>query len=405
MQNKKSLLFLLGSIFLGIITGLFGQEMLLKGAEITADLFMNFLKLLSIPIIFLSITSTLSGMKSQLEISSLGKRVFTYTLLTTIVAATVGLILFFIIQPSDQISVTDVSQITKAPTDTYLSFLWKIVPSNMVQAFLENNVIGTAFIGFIMGIAATYLPEDNRISVHQIFSSLFKLILKIAEGIAYLIPLGTWAFTALMCKDPSHTNSFKHLGFYLLTVVSSNLVQGFVVLPLLLKYKGISPVKLAKASFAALSLAFFSKSSNAALPVTLKCAEKEARIHPKVAHFSLPLCTIINMNGCAAFILITVLFCSTIHGHVFGLLDLGVWVVLSTLAAIGNAGVPMGCFFLTSMFLLGMDVPLSTMGLILPFYAFIDMIETSLNVWSDLSVTAIVDKECAHLGALSVKEG
>lgn len=404
MQNKKSLVFLLGSIFLGMITGLFGQELLLKGAEITAALFMNFLKLLSIPIIFLSIISTLSGMKSQLEINRLGKRVFMYTLLTTVIAATVSLILFFIIQPSAKISITDAIQTNKTPTDTYLSFLWKIIPSNIVQVFLENNVIGTAFIGFIMGIAATYLPEDNQISVHQIFSSLFKLILKVAEGTTYFIPLGTWAFTALMFKDLSHTDSFKRLGLYLLTVISANLVQGFVILPVLLKYKGISPVKLAKASFAAVSLAFFSKSSNATLPVTLKCAEKGAEIHPKVAHFSLPLCTIINMNGCAAFILITVFFCSTIHGHVFGLLDFGIWVVLSTLAAIGNAGVPMGCFFLTSMFLIGLDVPLNTMGLILPFYGFIDMIETSLNVWSDLSVTAIVNQECTNLEALALKE-
>jgi Na+/H+-dicarboxylate symporter len=191
---------------------------------------------------------------------------------------------------------------------------------------------------------------------------------------------------------------------YLLTVVGANLVQGFVALPILLKCKGISPVKLAKASFPALSLAFFSKSSNATLPVTLKCAEAAAGIRAKVAHFSLPLCTIINMNGCAAFILITVLFISTLHGHVFSLLDLGLWIVLSTLAAIGNAGVPMGCFFLTSMFLVGMDIPLTTMGLILPFYAFIDMIETSLNVWSDLSVTAIVDREYSVAESLPLSE-
>lgn len=404
MLSKKPLLFLLGSIFLGIITGLLGQEVLLQGAEIIASLFMNFLKLLSIPIIFLSITSTLSGMKSRWEIGDLGRRVFTYTLFTTAIAASVGLVLFFVIQPSVKISIVDALPIAKIQTDTYLSFLWKIVPSNIVQVFLENNVIGTAFIGFIMGFAATRLPEENRVSVHQIFSALFTLILKVTEGITYLIPIGTWAFTALMFKDLSNTNSFKHLGLYLLTVLLANLVQGFVVLPLLLKYKGISPSKLAKASLSALSLAFFSKSSNATLPVTLKCAEKEAGIRSKVAQFSLPLCTIINMNGCAAFILITVLFISTSHGHVFGLLDLGLWVILSTIAAIGNAGVPMGCFFLTSMFLLGMDIPLNTMGLILPFYAFIDMVETSLNVWSDLSVTAIVDQEYSLGEALPLKE-
>lgn len=404
MLNKKSFVFLLGSILLGIITGLLRQEILLQGAEITASLFMNFLKLLSVPIIFLSIVSTLSGMKSRLEIGDLGRRVFTYTLLTTAIAASVGLMLFFVIQPSAKIAIVDSVPIAKMQTGTYFSFLWKIVPSNIVQVFLENNVIGTAFVGFIMGFAATRLPEETRISVHQIFSSLFALILKVTEGITYLIPIGTWAFTALMFKDLSNTDSFKHLGLYLLTVLLANFVQGFVVLPMLLKYKRISPSKLAKASLPALSLAFFSKSSNATLPVALKCAEKEAGIRSKVAQFSLPLCTIINMNGCAAFILITVLFVSTIHGHVFGLLDLGLWVVLSTVAAIGNAGVPMGCFFLTSMFLMGMDIPLNTMGLILPFYAFIDMVETSLNVWSDLSVTAIVDRESSLVEALTVKE-
>lgn len=405
MQNKKSFLLLLGSIFLGIIAAASGQVFFLKGAEVIASLFMNFLKMLSIPIVFLSITSTLSGMKNHSEIGSLGRKVFTYTLLTTIIAATIGLALFLVVQPSIKMGAVDAVRITTPPTtDTYVSFLWKIIPSNVVQVFLENNVIGTAFIGCLLGLASTHLPEENRISVHQIFSSLFTLILKVAEGIAYLIPLGTWAFTVLMFKDISSTNNFKLLGMYLLTVVGANLVQGFIILPVLLKYKGISSIKLAQASLGALTLAFFSKSSNATLPLTLKCAEEKAGIRSKVAHFSLPLCTVINMNGCAAFILITVLFVSTIHGHVFSVLDLGLWVVLSTVAAIGNAGVPMGCFFLASMFLVGMDIPLNVMGLILPFYAFIDMLETSLNVWSDLSVTAIVDRECSVSEPMPMQE-
>ena len=53
----------------------------------------------------------------------------------------------------------------------------------------------------------------------------------------------------------------------------------------------------------------------------------------------------------------------------------------------------MGCYFLSSAFLVGMGVPIEIMGMILPIYAFIDMIETALNVWSDISVTTIVNKE------------
>lgn len=69
------------------------------------------------------------------------------------------------------------------------------------------------------------------------------------------------------------------------------------------------------------------------------------------------------------------------------------WIFIATIAAIGNAGVPMGCFFLSASLLTSMDVPIEILGLILPFYSFIDMIETSLNVWSDACVTKVIDEK------------
>jgi len=145
--------------------------------------------------------------------------------------------------------------------------------------------------------------------------------------------------------------------------------------------------------FPALSLAFFTKSSSAALPMAIQCAEHRNGISPKVANFSLPLCTTINMNACAGFILITVLFVSMSNGMVYTLPEMAAWIFIATLAAIGNAGVPMGCYFLSSAFLAAMNVPLNILGVILPFYAMIDMLESAINVWSDSCVTAIVDKE------------
>lgn len=69
------------------------------------------------------------------------------------------------------------------------------------------------------------------------------------------------------------------------------------------------------------------------------------------------------------------------------------WIFVSTIAAIGNAGVPMGCFFLSASLLTSMNVPIEILGLILPFYGIIDMIETSLNVWSDTCVTKVIDQK------------
>lgn len=74
-------------------------------------------------------------------------------------------------------------------------------------------------------------------------------------------------------------------------------------------------------------------------------------------------------------------------------MTLVIWVFIATIAAIGNAGVPMGCFFLSASLLASMNVPILLMGVILPFYAVVDMIETTLNVWSDSNVATAVNKD------------
>ncbi len=211
------------------------------------------------------------------------------------------------------------------------------------------------------------------------------------------MPIAIWAFmTLLVIEIQQKSSEVSGLWIYLGVIVLANLIQGIVVIPLILKARGLSPWQIAKGGWNALLVAFFTKSSNATLPISLKLAKEKLGIRSEVAHFTLPLCTVINMNGCAAFILTTVLFVAGVNGHMFSSLDLAFWVLMAVLAAVGNAGVPMGCFFLSSAFLISMNVPLTIMGLILPFYTLIDMEETVLNVWSDLSVTSIVDRECSE---------
>jgi Na+/H+-dicarboxylate symporter len=121
--------------------------------------------------------------------------------------------------------------------------------------------------------------------------------------------------------------------------------------------------------------------------------EKNLNVSPTVSRLVLPLCTSINMNGCAAFIFATVIYLMQNHGVDITLMTMMGWIVMATVAAIGNAGVPMGCFFLSASLLTSMNVPIEILGLILPFYSVIDMIETSLNVWSDACVTQVVDQK------------
>jgi Na+/H+-dicarboxylate symporter len=176
-------------------------------------------------------------------------------------------------------------------------------------------------------------------------------------------------------------------------IILSNLLQGLIILPAWLKYHGISPIKIMRGMMPALSLAFFSKSSAGTLPVTIATAEKNLNLDPKISRFILPLCTTINMNGCAAFIFTTVIFLMQNHGMPVSYATMGLWIVISTIAAIGNAGIPMGCFFLSASLLSSLDVPINLLGIILPFYSAIDMIETTLNVWSDSCVATMVDHQ------------
>jgi Na+/H+-dicarboxylate symporter len=127
--------------------------------------------------------------------------------------------------------------------------------------------------------------------------------------------------------------------------------------------------------------------------MAMQCAEDNLGISRKVASFSLPLCTTINMNACAAFILTTVFFVSMSNGVVFSPIEMVAWVFIATIAAVGNASVPMGCYFLSSALLASMNVPLNILGVILPFYSLIDMFETSINVWSDSCVASVIYKE------------
>lgn len=381
---------------LGILAGFLNNPQVFSVAETLSQIFINLLKLVSLPIIFLSIVSTASGMDSLEEIKVLGKKVVKYTLITTLIAATIALLLFIGINP---VKTHLAGQTPQKPVETvanspgYLSFFIQIVPSNIIQPFSENNVMSVLFLAMLLSFAIISLPMQHRTTLHTFFSSVYAAIMVITHWIVAIMPIAIWAFITLFMRDLSQGLDITSLALYLTVVIAANIIQAGAVLPILLKIKKISPLKMAKGMFPALSVAFFTKSSAAALPTALRCAEENCGISKKVARFSLPLCTTINMNACAAFILTTVLFVSMSNGITFTYPEMALWIILSTIAAIGNAGVPMGCYFLASAFLAAMNVPLNILGIILPFYTLIDMLESAINVWSDSCVTAAVDQE------------
>ena len=208
-----------------------------------------------------------------------------------------------------------------------------------------------------------------------------------------ILPIGIVAFAAQLSAEVTAGTVVTSIGKYVAVILGGNLLQFCVVLPLFLMARGLSPIRVARAMTPAVLMALFTKSSAATLPVTIQSAEERLGVASRVARFVLPICTTINMNGCAAFIFVTSLFVMQNGGVEITWGTMIMWLFISVVAAIGNAGVPMGCYFLTLSLMSGVGAPIAIMGIILPVFTVLDMIETAENVWSDSCVAAMTDRD------------
>ena len=382
-------------ILLGIVSGYSDISLLKTFGLFIADVFIKIFKCISLPIIALSIIVTLSNYRADGVMRTIWRRSMCYTLGTTLIAAAVSCMLYLLIHPS---MVGAIKQAVSEPQTTsqlgYFQHIANLIPSTIFSPFLEHQVMGVLLIGIVIGVAIRFIPEpEARQTITQFFRGAHGLFMVITNWVITIIPLGLYGFITTTVVQLRDGMAIKGIGEYLLIIVLANLVQGFVILPLWLKSQGIKPFAAFKGMLPALSVAFFSKSSVGTLPVTMETAEKNLHVKPEVSRFVLPLCTSLNMNGCAAFIFTTVIYLMQNHGIEVSFAMMALWVVIATIAAIGNAGVPMGCFFLSASLLASMNVPITLMGIILPFYSLIDMLETALNVWSDSCVAKVVDEK------------
>lgn len=379
-------------VILGIATGYSDIAFLKNIGLMLSEVFIKLFKCISLPIISLSIIVTLANYRTDTLMKSIWQRTIRYTISTTLIAASISCLLYILIQPETVQVASSANTLPTADKSGYLTYLGNIIPSNLLTPFLEHQVMAVLLLSMVIGFAVRQIPEEeSRETITRFFRGAHSMFIVMTRWIITLIPLALFGFITQTVIQLRAGTDVKGIGQYLLIIVLANLIQGFIVLPLWLKTKGIKPFAAMRAMLPALSVAFFSKSSVGTLPVTMNTIERNLQVKPEISRFVLPLCTSINMNGCAAFIFATVIYLMQSHGITISYTTMALWVLISTIAAIGNAGVPMGCFFLSVSLLSGMNVPITLMGVILPFYGLIDMLETALNVWSDACVTKVVN--------------
>lgn len=394
----KNIVIWIGALVLGAILGVLEIEWLNALFNFIASSFTRLFQFVAVPTIALAVITTLASLGTKNNAGKIFAHTLTYTLLTTVSAAAVGLVLYVVIAPENlpeevvKMGSVDVPQ--NLESLSYYDHILIVIPSNVLQPFINGNVLSILIIASSVGLALAFMPQsDNKEVLVKFFSALQELLFTLIRALIWALPVGIVAFAAQLSAQITAGVIVGSLGKYVAVILGGNIIQFFVVLPLFLLVRGLNPLKVFKAMSPAVLMALFTKSSAATLPVTMRSAEDNLGVRPDVARFVLPICTTINMNGCAAFILVTSLFVMQNGGTVLTLPTMLLWLVIAVISAIGNAGVPMGCYFLTLSLMAGNGSPVGIMGIILPIFTIIDMVETAENVWSDSCVCAIVNKK------------
>ena len=267
----------LGALVIGGVLGMLGIEWINTAANFIATVFTRLFQFIAVPTIALAVTITLATFGTRKDTGRIFRRTITYTLLTTIAASAVGMLLYRIISPGNL--PTELVHSSKAAdaiphevqgAASYYEYVLGIVPDNIMRPFFEGNVLSVLLIAVAVGIALAKMPDtDNKRTLLSGLSGLQDLVSKLIHWLIHALPLGILAFAAQLSAEVSTGVVVSSIGKYVAVILGGNVLQFFVVLPLFLVARGLNPIKVMRAMTPAVLMALFTKSSAATLPVTI----------------------------------------------------------------------------------------------------------------------------------------
>ena len=182
-------------------------------------------------------------------------------------------------------------------------------------------------------------------------------------------------------------------GAYFVTVLAGLGTHVLLTLPLIYwMFTRRNPFRFMYRMSEALLTAFSTASSSATLPITMKCAVKNADVSKQSADFVLPLGATINMDGTALYEAAAAIFIAQALGFDLSLADQLVIAVTATMAAIGAAGIPEAGLVTMVIVLNAVGLPVEYIGLILSVDWLLDRFRTAVNVCGDSIGAAVVEK-------------
>ena len=140
-----------------------------------------------------------------------------------------------------------------------------------------------------------------------------------------------------------------------------------------------------------LIFAFFSSSSSATMPLTLKTANNNLGIKKEVSSFVIPVGATVNMDGSAIYLGLSAIFISQLIGLELTMAEYVIISMTATIGSIGAAGVPSVALVMMTIVFTSVGIPIEAIAIIAGIDRFLDMFRTAINVTGDLTISKIVD--------------
>lgn len=380
-------------IVLGALFGSFFPELALE-QKVIGSAFIAFLKMLVVPLVFASIYVAILGLGSLEHLKRIGLRTIFFYLLTTALAVSLAIAVMNVFAVGEAVSSAGLS-FEKASSIAPFSFqamILSFIPVNIFAALSNGEMMQVIVFSTLFGVASLHLKPSLRDPMFNFFTAVSEAMLKMAEWVILLTPVGVFSLIAYVIADQG-LDVVLGLWKYILVVVGVLLFHGIVTLPAVLAYFGrINPYRYLSNVRDAPIMAFSTASSAATLPVSMRVVEEMGDVDPKTASFVLPLGATVSMDGTAAYLSVAVLYIANLAGVPLGLGDqilLGITVVA---LSVGVAALPSASLVMMVVILNQLGLPVEYLALIVAVDRILDMCRTSLNVTSDLVVAKVVDR-------------
>lgn len=388
---------------LGVVAGLYWG----KQIEIfypVGRIFIALIKMIVVPLVFASLLVGTASINDIKKLGRIGIRTLIFYLLSTMLAVTIGLLFANVFKPGSTVTPEVQQQLLQnyqqeaagkiaitLDKPSLLEMLINTIPENPARALADGHMLQIIFFALIAGIAVTSLAADKKQIVIKFFEGINDISIRLVQIIMKMAPYGVFALISFVIGKYGSGMIITLLNYFLVTLLALTVHQ-VLFNSAVIRFLTSRPVKeFWRGIYPALLVSFSTSSSNATLPVSVECAEKNLRVKPEIASFVLPLGATVNMNGTAIYQGISAVFIATIYGISLTLGDQLTIIFTAVLAAVGTAGAPQVGVIMLTMVLQSVGIPLEGIALILGVERFLDMARTVVNITGDISCACYID--------------